>query len=178
MLSSLCIRVENLKILFSLKQAAFWRAYSALVVRGFRLRVRGNFREGKKCWFVIVVVDIENSLPTLVVLSYWNMSLRSIAPRLVTRCHGSNSGATIIFQNTRLNVVRRRAFSTPSKTANNATAEEVEAALEKANESMKAYYSYPPEKVIAAKKLKFQQRLSDRQFILQLGLSESESLSK
>ena len=41
-------------------------------------------------------------------------------------------------------------------------------ALEKANESMKAYYSYPPEKVIAAKKLKFQQRLSDRQFILQL----------
>ena len=106
------------------------------------------------------------------------MSLQSIAPRLMTRCHGSSSGATIIFPNTRVNVVRRRAFSTPSKTANNATAEEVEAALEKANESMKAYYSYPPEKVIAAKKLKFQQRLSDRQFILQLGLSESESLSK
>jgi hypothetical protein len=93
----------------------------------------------------------------------------------MARCHSNNSGATRIYLKTHVNVARRRAFSTPSKTANNATAEEVEAALEKANESMKAYYSYPPEKVIAAKKLKFQQRLSDRQFILQLGLSESES---
>jgi hypothetical protein len=95
----------------------------------------------------------------------------------MARCHGSNSDAKAIFpsKSTAPSVAHlaRRAFSTPSKTANKATAEEVEAALEKANESMKAYYSYPPEKVIAAKKLRFKQRLSDRQFFLQLGLSES-----
>ncbi len=105
-------------------------------------------------------------------LALLNMSLRRIAPRLMARCHGSNSVAAVIFPITHVNIARR-ALSTPSKTANKATAEEVEAALEKANESMKAYYSYPPEKVIAAKKLKFKQRLSDRQFFLQLGLSES-----
>ena len=52
------------------------------------------------------------------------------------------------------------------------TAEEVEAALEKANDAMKAYYSYPPHKVIAAKKLKFEQRHRDKSFYLQLGLGE------
>ena len=111
------------------------------------------------------------------------MSLRRIAPRLMARCsNDSNSGATRNFPNrsTAPFVASRRvAFSTPSKTANNkATAEEVEAALEKANESMRAYYSYPPEKVIAAKKMRFKQRLSDRQFYLQLGLSESRVVER
>lgn len=50
------------------------------------------------------------------------------------------------------------------------TAEELEAVLQKANESMMAYYSYPPEKVIALKKAKFNERYRDKQFYLQLGL--------
>eukprot|EP00571_Detonula_confervacea_P013636 CAMPEP_0172310896 /NCGR_PEP_ID=MMETSP1058-20130122/13039_1 /TAXON_ID=83371 /ORGANISM="Detonula confervacea, Strain CCMP 353" /LENGTH=160 /DNA_ID=CAMNT_0013023883 /DNA_START=275 /DNA_END=757 /DNA_ORIENTATION=+ len=53
------------------------------------------------------------------------------------------------------------------------TAEEVEAALEKANESMKAYYSYPVEKVIALKKARFQKRHMDKQFYFQLALGMS-----
>lgn len=53
------------------------------------------------------------------------------------------------------------------------TAEEIEQALEKANESMRAYYSYPPEKVIAAKKAKFNERHRDKQFYLQLGIGMS-----
>lgn len=102
----------------------------------------------------------------------------------MARCsNDSNSGATRNLPNKStapfVASARRVAFSTPSKTANNkATAEEVEAALEKANESMRAYYSYPPEKVIAAKKLRFKQRLSDRQFYLQLGLSESRVVER
>jgi hypothetical protein len=110
------------------------------------------------------------------------MSLRRIAPRIMARCDGSNSRAAVIPSNRSStapcvlpHAMARRAFGTPHRAVNNSTPEEVEAALEKANESMKAYYSYPPEKVIAAKKLRFKQRLSDRQFYLQLGLSESQS---
>ena len=57
------------------------------------------------------------------------------------------------------------------------TQEEVDAALEKANDSMKAYYSYPPHKVVAAKKLKFEQRHRDNQFYLQIGLGELLALN-
>ena len=53
------------------------------------------------------------------------------------------------------------------------TPEEVDAALEKANESMKAYYSYPVEKVIAAKKARFNNRHRGKDFYLQLGLGMS-----
>ena len=53
------------------------------------------------------------------------------------------------------------------------TAEEVDAALEKANESMKAYYQYPVEKVIAAKKARFDNRHRGKDFYLQLGLGVS-----
>jgi len=49
----------------------------------------------------------------------------------------------------------------------------MEAALVKANESMKAYYTYPVEKVIAAKKVKFEQRHRDKAFYLQLGLAST-----
>lgn len=76
-------------------------------------------------------------------------------------------------------VVARRKFSSPSSTtatskSNNAmTAEEVEAALEKANESMKDYYQYPVEKVIAAKKARFNNRHRGKDFYLQLGLGVS-----
>lgn len=75
---------------------------------------------------------------------------------------------------------RRRSFSTSTTSSSISstpkkptTPEEVEAALIKANETMKAYYSYPPEKVIAAKKLKFEERHRDKQFYLQLALGES-----
>ena len=100
----------------------------------------------------------------------------------MAHCNDSNSATAVISSNRSSTApcvphVTRRAFGTPYKAANNSTVEEVEAALEKANESMKAYYSYPPEKVIAAKKLRFKQRLSDRQFYLQLGLSESSRRS-
>jgi len=50
--------------------------------------------------------------------------------------------------------------------------EELDAALHKANETMKAYYSYPPEKVMALKKAKFNERHRDKQFYFQLALGE------
>eukprot|EP00569_Conticribra_weissflogii_P006400 CAMPEP_0171327678 /NCGR_PEP_ID=MMETSP0878-20121228/175_1 /TAXON_ID=67004 /ORGANISM="Thalassiosira weissflogii, Strain CCMP1336" /LENGTH=163 /DNA_ID=CAMNT_0011827469 /DNA_START=331 /DNA_END=822 /DNA_ORIENTATION=- len=53
------------------------------------------------------------------------------------------------------------------------TPEEVEEALKQANETMKDYYSYPPEKVISAKRAKFNDRHMDNQFYLQLGLGVS-----
>ena len=111
------------------------------------------------------------------------MSLRRIAPRLL-RCNiscnrdsnNTNKIFSTIYTKSSTNTshsVARRGFSTQSKNeANKMTAEEVEAAMEKANESMKAYYSYPPEKVIAAKKLKFEKRHRDKQFYLQVGLGE------
>ena len=109
------------------------------------------------------------------------MSLQRIAPRLIlSTCNNINRcNKTIvnssIYNSNRVSV--RRGFSTPSSTTKKdattkLTAEEVEAALEKANESMKAYYSYPPEKVIAAKKARFDRRHRDKQFYLQLGIGE------
>lgn len=53
------------------------------------------------------------------------------------------------------------------------TPEEVEAALENANESMKEYYTYPVEKVIAQKKARFEARHMDKQFYFQLALGMS-----
>ena len=87
-----------------------------------------------------------------------------MAPVLMTRC---NFRAPVVV----VRVVARRGLSTSPKEAS-VNSKETEAALEKANESMKAYYSYPPEKVIAAKKERFKRRMSDNQFYLQLGLSE------
>lgn len=120
------------------------------------------------------------------------MSLRMIAPRLYySRCSiavGNKSRmTTTLFSPIRiLNANnasaaphRRRGFSTTTTSSSISstpkkptTPEEVEAALIKANETMKAYYSYPPEKVIAAKKLKFEERHRDKQFYLQLALGE------
>lgn len=115
------------------------------------------------------------------------MSLRRIAPRIVSQCNlsivRSNGAAAVTFPNracgtaaSRSSVAagRRRLSSAPPKAAESGkpTPEEVEAALEKANKAMEAYYSYPPEKVIAAKKLRFEKRHRDKQFYFQLGLGE------
>ena len=100
------------------------------------------------------------------------MSLQRIAPRLILSSCKLNVNKC---NQTRVPTeVLRRGFSTSTtkKDATKLTAEEVEAALEKANESMKAYYSYPPEKVIAAKKARFDRRHRDKQFYLQLGIGE------
>ena len=117
-----------------------------------------------------------------------NMSLQRIAPRLIlSSCNNINRCNKTIINSSIYNPKRiptssvvRRGFSTPSTTtkkdATKLTAEEVEAALEKANESMKAYYSYPPEKVIAAKKARFDRRHRDKQFYLQLGIGEYTSV--
>ena len=87
------------------------------------------------------------------------MSLCRISP-LLTRCTvrcRSNRNNTLLPPNRINTSAARRGLSTPpTKAEKKMSAEEVEAALEKANESMKAYYSYPPEKVIAAKKAKFE----------------------
>lgn len=102
------------------------------------------------------------------------MSLRRIAPRLLSSCRVQYNSALVSL--VRLNTAPpvRRGFSTlPKNESKKMTAEEVEAALEKANESMKAYYSYPVEKVIALKKAKFQKRHMDKAFYLQLGLGMS-----
>merc|ERR1712086_851657 len=67
-----------------------------------------------------------------------------------------------------------RGFSSLSRAVEKKlTAEEVDAALERANESMKAYYSYPPDKLIALKKLKFDERHRDKSFYFQLALGTS-----
>ena len=52
------------------------------------------------------------------------------------------------------------------------TAAERDAVLERANESMRAYYSYPPEKLLALKKSKFNAMHRDKTFFLQLGLGQ------
>ncbi len=132
-----------------------------------------------QCTISVYLQKRKKSLQALVFTpDMLNMSLRRISPRLMARCNGNNSGTAVALSSRSTKTpcvphVSRRAFSTPYKADSKSTAEEMEAALEKANESMKAYYSYPPEKIIAAKKLRFKQRLSDRQFYLQLGLSES-----
>ena len=112
------------------------------------------------------------------------MSLQRIAPRLIlstcnniNRCNKTIINSSVYNSNrvptSSLSLVRRGfSTSTTKKDASKLTAEEVEAALEKANESMKAYYSYPPEKVIAAKKARFDRRHRDKQFYLQLGIGE------
>ena len=63
------------------------------------------------------------------------------------------------------NVARRRLSSSRKPTK-----EEVDAALEKADKQMSAYYTYPVEKVIAAKKKSFHDRHTGKQFYLQVGL--------
>ena len=112
------------------------------------------------------------------------MSLqRLLAPRLllpscnyINRCNRTIVNSSVYNSNRVQTSVVRRGFSTPSSTtkkdATKLTAKEIEATLEKANESMKAYYSYPPEKVIAAKKARFDSRHRDKQFYLQLGIGE------
>lgn len=59
--------------------------------------------------------------------------------------------------------------STPTNTKD-LTKDEVYQKLEEANETMKAYYSYPPDKVIQMKKARFNDRHRDSSFFIQLGL--------
>mmetsp|Transcript_8951 Transcript_8951/g.11295 ORF Transcript_8951/g.11295 Transcript_8951/m.11295 type:complete len:213 (+) Transcript_8951:117-755(+) len=106
------------------------------------------------------------------------MSLRQLASsasRLSLSRRRSCSGNVI--DNNRV-VVQRKFSSPPTSSSSTSgrkamTAEEVDAALEKANESMKAYYQYPVEKVIAAKKARFDNRHRGKDFYLQLGLGVS-----
>ena len=111
------------------------------------------------------------------------MSLRLITPRLYSRCIAvGNTGGRSTVASSASTPHHRRFFSTSTTTSSTSTTtpkkpttpEEVEAALIKANETMKAYYSYPPDKVIAAKKLKFEERHRDKQFYFQLALGESK----
>lgn len=98
------------------------------------------------------------------------MSLRRIAPTILSRCRVGNSAVVRLDISPSL----RRRLSSPSTTSGKKmTAEEVEASLEQANEAMKAYYSYPPDKVIAAKKARFEKRHMDKQFYFQLALGMS-----
>mmetsp|Transcript_3081 Transcript_3081/g.6288 ORF Transcript_3081/g.6288 Transcript_3081/m.6288 type:complete len:100 (-) Transcript_3081:817-1116(-) len=96
------------------------------------------------------------------------MSLRLLAtttPRMLSRCQPH----PIIAR------PKRGLSTSTSNAANNQkrmTPEEVEEALKQANETMKDYYSYPPEKVISAKRAKFNDRHMDNQFYLQLGLGK------
>lgn len=91
------------------------------------------------------------------------MSLRRIAPPLVCRCvvRGCISGGggrannplliprRLDNNNATNSIAKRRGFSsTPKQSEKKMSAEEVDAALEQANESMKAYYSFPPEKLM------------------------------
>lgn len=102
------------------------------------------------------------------------MSLRIIAPRILSRYRVQYNNTTLVPFRINTAPPARRGFSSPPRIENKKlTPEEVEAALEKANESMKAYYTYPTEKVIALKKAKFQKRHFNNQFYLQAGLASS-----
>lgn len=103
------------------------------------------------------------------------MSLRRLSPRLLSGCRSRVGGAINPSRIGRVpaNPLRRRLASSPSKPEKKMTAEELDEALHKANESMRAYYSYPPEKVIALKKANFNKRHRDNQFYLQVGMGES-----
>mmetsp|Transcript_12613 Transcript_12613/g.27616 ORF Transcript_12613/g.27616 Transcript_12613/m.27616 type:complete len:218 (+) Transcript_12613:117-770(+) len=111
------------------------------------------------------------------------MSLR-FAPRLLSRhtifiTKTNNSSLATATTS----IIPRRTLSTPKTTTtaipsnpsstNKMSREEIEQALEKANEQMKAYYSYPPDKVVAAKKARFNERHRDNSFYVQLGLASS-----
>jgi len=99
------------------------------------------------------------------------MTSLSAPPRLLLTRRLSGFGGSSYKSNRA--VTQRKFSSSPTPTKTKMTAEEVEMALENANESMKAYYSYPPEKVIAAKRAKFNARHMNKQFYLQLGLGVS-----
>lgn len=108
------------------------------------------------------------------------MSLRLLAVSASSRLGGMSRQRPCYVSNIMYNhrLVVRRKFSTPTSSQTNngkkaMTAEEIDAALEKANESMKAYYQYPVEKVIAAKKARFNKRHRGKDFFLQLGLGMS-----
>ena len=55
--------------------------------------------------------------------------------------------------------------------------EEVYRRLEEANETMKAYYSYPPDKVIKLKKERFNARHMDSAFYIQVFMGECKIIS-
>lgn len=71
----------------------------------------------------------------------------------------------------RLNSSRSNIPSNPTK-SKEMTKEELYQKLEEANETMKAYYSYPPDKVIQMKKARFNDRHRDSSFYIQLGLGK------
>lgn len=104
------------------------------------------------------------------------MSLLSrAAPRLVPaarRLHNPSMYKTPALFNKRLSSSSKSNIpSNPSKTTE-MSREEMYQKLEAANETMKAYYSYPPDKVIQMKKAKFNERHMDNSFFIQLGLGE------
>merc|ERR1719356_1911348 len=67
-----------------------------------------------------------------------------------------------------VSIVSRRKKSTAKSTK--LTKAEVEAALGAADKKMSAYYTYPVENVIRAKKKKFEKRYMGNHFYMQLGL--------
>ncbi|KAL7485697.1 hypothetical protein ACHAW6_011295, partial [Cyclotella cf. meneghiniana] len=106
-----------------------------------------------------------------------NMSLLSrAAPRLIPaarRLQNPSMYKTPALVNKRQSSSSKSNLpSNPSKTTE-MSREEMYQKLEAANETMKAYYSYPPDKVIQMKKAKFNERHMDNSFFIQLGLASS-----
>ena len=91
-----------------------------------------------------------------------NMSLQTAAPRLLA--------PTRWLQRTSQPIKRHRSNIPSNPAKKDLTKEEIHKQLEQANETMKAYYSYPPDKVISMKKARFNERHMDSAFYIQVGL--------
>mmetsp|Transcript_7109 Transcript_7109/g.15425 ORF Transcript_7109/g.15425 Transcript_7109/m.15425 type:complete len:208 (-) Transcript_7109:146-769(-) len=101
------------------------------------------------------------------------MSIRRLSPNLISRYNASSTSGATLPNGRNVTISLRRDFSSPPSKGKKMSPEELDAALHKANETMKAYYSYPPEKVMALKKAKFNERHRDKQFYFQLALGSS-----
>ncbi|KAL7554440.1 hypothetical protein ACHAWF_017883 [Thalassiosira exigua] len=115
------------------------------------------------------------------------MSLRRIAPRLLSCYSGNNVGCprrlvsldSLLLRSSRFDLcsssqrIARRRFSSSPRKNDKMTSEEVEESLDKAERAMMEYHTYPPAKVVAANKAKFDQRHRDNQFYIQVGIGVS-----
>ena len=90
------------------------------------------------------------------------MTLQTAAPRLLA--------PTRWLQRTSQPIKRHRSNIPSNPAKKDLTKEEIHKQLEQANETMKAYYSYPPDKVISMKKARFNERHMDSAFYIQVGL--------
>lgn len=116
--------------------------------------------------FLVPIVEKERTISAAAaprLYSVINMSLLTATPRHLL-------ASTRWLQRTSHPIKRHRSNIPSNPAKKDLTKEEIHKQLEAANETMKAYYSYPPEKVISMKKARFNDRHMDSAFYIQVGL--------